>query len=46
MPDQRALGFCHVGGRDAGGQHVDRSAYGADVVLADGAGLHRVCQLR
>ena len=42
---QPALGFCHVGGRDAGGQYVDRSAYGADVILADRAHFYRGRQL-
>src|ERR1700747_3344502 len=41
VPHQRALGFCHLGGRDAGRQHVDRLAYGADVILTERARLHR-----
>ena len=33
--DQRALGGSRVGGGDTAGQHVDGSAYRADVVVAD-----------
>jgi hypothetical protein len=42
---QRALGFCDIGGRHAGGQHVEGMAHGADVVLADGARFDRGRQL-
>ena len=44
--DQSALGVCDVVGRDAGGQHVNRSAHGPNVVFADVTGLHRAGQLR
>jgi hypothetical protein len=44
--DQRALRFCQVGGRDAGGQYVDRSAHGADVVFTDSACFYGGRQLR
>lgn len=46
MPHQRALRVGHVDGGDAGGQRVDRGAYGADMVLADRAGGHRLGQHR
>jgi hypothetical protein len=45
MRHQPAFGGGHVGGRDAGGQHVDGVAYDADVLLADRAGGHRGGQL-
>ncbi len=37
--DQGALGGGRVGGGDTAGQHVDGSAYRADMVVADSAGL-------
>ena len=44
--DQGALGGGRVGGRDARGQQVDGSAYRADMVVADRAGLNGVRQRR
>ena len=43
--DQRALSRRHVGGRNAGRQHIYRPAYRLDVVVTDGAGRHCSGQL-